>query len=143
MAGQFAKPRSQTYEYGVGGRVPVYRGPMVNGPEPTHRARRADPGRMIGGYRAAREILRSLDALGRGDGATFLDRVWASHEALLLDYETPLVRPTGGGGRYLASTHWPGSASAPGRQTARTCGCWHGSRIPWRARWARARPSRR
>ncbi|MEE1838905.1 3-deoxy-7-phosphoheptulonate synthase [Streptomyces sp. JV190] len=107
LAGQFAKPRSQAYECVVDGSVPVYRGPMVNGPEPTHRARRADPGRMIGGYRAAREVLRSLDAIGRGAGAAPLERVWTGHEALLLDYEAPLVRPTGDGGRYLASTHWP------------------------------------
>ncbi|MER5863494.1 3-deoxy-7-phosphoheptulonate synthase [Kitasatospora sp. NPDC002040] len=108
MAGQFAKPRSQPYECGVGGRLPAYRGPMVNGPEPTLRARRADPGRMIGGYRAARQVFRSLDRLGRGGDAAVLERVWTSHEALLLDYETPLVRPTGeGGGHYLASTHWP------------------------------------
>jgi 3-deoxy-7-phosphoheptulonate synthase len=37
----------------------------------------------------------------------FVTPVWTSHEALLLDYEVPLVRSDETGRRYLASTHWP------------------------------------
>ncbi|MFF8958120.1 3-deoxy-7-phosphoheptulonate synthase [Streptomyces sp. NPDC014894] len=107
LAGQFAKPRSQPYETRDGLTLPVFRGPIVNGPEPTPRARRADPARMLECHTAAGRAHRALDALGRGAGADPLERIWTSHEALLLDYEAPLIRPTGDGGHYLASTHWP------------------------------------
>jgi 3-deoxy-7-phosphoheptulonate synthase len=33
--------------------------------------------------------------------------VWTSHEALILDYERPLLRRTAGGQGYLSSTHLP------------------------------------
>lgn len=33
--------------------------------------------------------------------------VWTSHEALILDYEVPLVRRDDQGQRFLSSTHWP------------------------------------
>ncbi|MER5766198.1 3-deoxy-7-phosphoheptulonate synthase [Streptomyces sp. NPDC001985] len=107
LAGQFAKPRSRPYETRDGVSLPVFRGPLVNGPEPTLRARRADPARMLECRTAAARVHRALDTLGRGAGADPLERIWTSHEALLLDYEGPLVRPTGDGGHYLASTHWP------------------------------------
>ncbi|WP_405462674.1 3-deoxy-7-phosphoheptulonate synthase [Streptomyces anulatus] len=107
LAGQFAKPRSQPYEAVDGGRLPVFRGPIVNGPEATRSARRVDPDRMLACHTAAGRTRSALEELGRGPGADPLKRVWTSHEALLLDYEVPLVRPTGTGGHYLTSTHWP------------------------------------
>lgn len=33
--------------------------------------------------------------------------VWTSHEALLLDYEIPMLRPDREGRLALTSTHWP------------------------------------
>lgn len=33
--------------------------------------------------------------------------MWTSHEALLLDYELPMIRTLADGCRWLASTHWP------------------------------------
>ncbi|MFB9515217.1 3-deoxy-7-phosphoheptulonate synthase [Streptomyces purpureus] len=107
IAGQFVKPRSQNEEMYEGTALPVFRGPMVNGPEPTPEARRPDPSRVLAGYRAARRAVRAIDTLGRGEGAADATRVWTSHEALLLDYEVPMVRRRPGGGSYLATTHWP------------------------------------
>ncbi|GAA2682823.1 MULTISPECIES: 3-deoxy-7-phosphoheptulonate synthase [Actinosynnema] len=107
IAGQYAKPRSADHEVRDGVELPVYRGSIVNSPAPTPAARRADPERVLLGHVAARRAVGAVDGLGRGDGAAPEQRVWTSHEALLLDYEVPQVRRTTTGGLYLASTHWP------------------------------------
>jgi 3-deoxy-7-phosphoheptulonate synthase len=104
IAGQFAKPRSNdTVRHGEI-ELPAYRGHLVNGPEPELGARRPDPLRMPACYRAAHAAVTYLrDESGpHGDPA-----VWTSHEALLLDYEVPLVRRDEHGALWLASTHWP------------------------------------
>ncbi|MFE5401291.1 3-deoxy-7-phosphoheptulonate synthase [Streptomyces sp. NPDC056580] len=108
IAGQFAKPRSSAAETVGATLLPVFRGHMVNGPEPDPEARRADPLRMLTCHMAADEIMKHLgwqrpvaphDPLGPS--------VWTSHEALLLDYELPLVRTAEDGRLFLGSTHWP------------------------------------
>ncbi|USX53527.1 3-deoxy-7-phosphoheptulonate synthase [Lentzea sp. HUAS12] len=98
IAGQFAKPRSQPTEWVDGRELPVFRGHMVNSPVPDPLLRQPQPRRILDGYHAAREIMKHLaqDA-----------RVWTSHEALLLDYETPMVRRDELGQEFLGSTHWP------------------------------------
>ncbi|REE99049.1 3-deoxy-D-arabinoheptulosonate-7-phosphate synthase [Thermomonospora umbrina] len=98
IAGQFVKPRSNPTER-VGGReLPVYRGHQVNGPEPDEGVRQADPKRVLAGYWAAVTAVETLRGRARD--------VWTSHEALLLDYEVPLMRESGDG-LLLTSTHWP------------------------------------
>ncbi|GLF99411.1 3-deoxy-7-phosphoheptulonate synthase [Streptomyces yaizuensis] len=130
IAGQFTKPRSRPTEHVGGVELPVYRGHMVNGPEPDAAVRAPDPTRILTGYRAA---AAAMDRLGWGgtDPAGPDTPVWTSHEALLLDYEIPLLRRTensgssgddgdggdnegggdegggDGGGLLLGSTHWP------------------------------------
>ncbi|MFG3165152.1 3-deoxy-7-phosphoheptulonate synthase [Streptomyces sp. NPDC048232] len=102
IAGQFAKPRSRATEFVNGFELPVFRGHMVNGPQPDHEHRRPDPLRILTGYTAAGAIVGHL---GRHTGNR---RVWTSHEALLLDYEIPLLRTDPATGRlFLGSTHWP------------------------------------
>lgn len=96
IAGQYAKPRSSPTEVVDGVELPVYRGHMVNEPEPTLAARRPDPKRILLGYWAASEAMEALRP-NRFDAP-----LWTSHEALLLDYEEPMLR-----GRLLSSTHWP------------------------------------
>ncbi len=94
IAGQYAKPRSSPWEETSDGRVlPSYRGDAVNGDAPDPRARAADPRRMLRALRHSREVLDTV----RGAGEP---RVFTSHEALLLDYEEPLVR-----GRHSSSAH--------------------------------------
>ncbi|MFJ4778904.1 3-deoxy-7-phosphoheptulonate synthase [Streptomyces sp. NPDC088762] len=105
MAGQFAKPRSERFEQIGELTLPVFRGHMVNAPEPDPHRRRPDPGRMLTGYRAAAGITRELNLRDAARPPT--RRVWTSHEALLLDYEVPMVRESPGGDRWLGSAHWP------------------------------------
>lgn len=104
IGGQFAKPRSNPTEIIGGHEFPAYRGPLVNRPEPTASARRADPARLLDGYLAARRITEALgDPLDTGPDAA---PVWTSHEALVLDYEVPFLRRLQDE-VYLGSTHWP------------------------------------
>jgi 3-deoxy-7-phosphoheptulonate synthase len=107
LAGQFGKPRSRPTEL-VGGReLPVFMGHMVNGPEPDPQLRRPTPERLLAGYRAARtvvDILRHRSVVG---APRVEAPVWTSHEALLLDYEIPMLRQEADGQLLLSSTHWP------------------------------------
>ncbi|WP_309062222.1 3-deoxy-7-phosphoheptulonate synthase [Streptomyces sp.] len=107
MAGQFAKPRSRPTELVDGVELPVYRGHMVNSPEPDARLRRPDPRRLRLGYEAAGRAMEALRGRIALQHPAFVTPVWTSHEALLLDYEVPLIRSDETGRRYLASTHWP------------------------------------
>lgn len=107
IAGQFAKPRSRPTETSGGGEVPVYRGHMVNGPEPDAETRRPDPKRLVAGYWAACAAVEALRSRHERSASTAGERLWTSHEALLLDYELPMVRGDGSTGAVLTSTHWP------------------------------------
>lgn len=107
IAGQYAKPRSSPTETINGQELPVYRGHLVNSPTPTPTDRRADPDRMLTCYHAAD---RTTTLLRQRTGAWMPPTgapVWTSHEALILDYERPLLRTTTTGRTYLASTHLP------------------------------------
>ncbi|WP_308257429.1 3-deoxy-7-phosphoheptulonate synthase [Saccharothrix luteola] len=99
MAGQFAKPRSRPTEVVDGVELPVYRGDLVNAPQGDALARRADPARLVAGYHAARS---ATELLRRHHPS-----LWTSHEALVLDYELPMVRRDDRGVPLLTSTHWP------------------------------------
>lgn len=104
IAGQFAKPRSQTGELVGGQELPVYRGHMVNSPEPDVEPRRPDPKRLLSGYWAATTAMEAIR--DRNGSAPDGRALWTSHEALLLDFEVPMVRADREG-YLLASTHWP------------------------------------
>ncbi|MER5769513.1 3-deoxy-7-phosphoheptulonate synthase [Streptomyces sp. NPDC001985] len=107
IAGQYAKPRSRPTERVGGVELPVFRGHMVNGPEPDAACRRPDPTRILDGYRAAAASMRRLgwrESTAPHEADT---PVWTSHEALLLDYEIPMLRREPSGELLLGSTHWP------------------------------------
>lgn len=106
IAGQFAKPRSQATEVVDGQELPVFRGHMVNAPGPDREGRRPDPLRLLTGYMAASEITRHL-GWGSERPAGPEPTTWTSHEALLLDYELPMVRKAEDGRVVLTSTHFP------------------------------------
>ena len=99
IAGQFAKPRSNADEHVNGQVLPAYRGDSVNCAEPDPDGRQPDPRRLLAAYDAASAALGHLDH-------EFDRPLWTSHEALLLDYEVPLLRRTEEG-LFLSSTHWP------------------------------------
>jgi 3-deoxy-7-phosphoheptulonate synthase len=108
LAGQYGKPRSNPTETVNGVELPVYRGHLVNRPEPDAALRRPDPDHLLSGYRAASDTMHYLGWRGTaGRRSEFGVPVWTSHEALLLDYELPLLRREPDGSLLLASTHWP------------------------------------
>lgn len=99
LAGQYAKPRSQPEEVIGDLRLPAFRGLLINGAEPDPVARRHDPRRLLAGYRAAAAASGFLRSHAPG--------TWTSHDALVLDYELPLLRRAADGRLLLSSTHWP------------------------------------
>ncbi|MBL1065943.1 3-deoxy-7-phosphoheptulonate synthase [Streptomyces sp. 7-21] len=112
LAGQYAKPRSNSHETLPDGTVlPVYRGDAVNSAEATEAARQPDPQRLLAAYDHARQALDTLathyparpgDASGQAVRAA-LAPTYTSHEALLLEYEHALTRADERGGRYGSS----------------------------------------
>jgi 3-deoxy-7-phosphoheptulonate synthase len=66
MAGQYAKPRSTDMETREGVTLPAYRGDLVNRPEFTPEARRADPQLLLRGYERAALTLNFVRALVDG-----------------------------------------------------------------------------
>jgi 3-deoxy-7-phosphoheptulonate synthase len=119
MAGQYAKPRSQSVEtLADGRRIPAYRGDAVNGLQVSAAGRQADPRRLLTSYSRSRLTLDQLR------GRLYMGQpVFVSHEALLRDYEEPLTR--GDGHPYSAGAHlvWIGD---------RTRRLWN-----WHIQWAR------
>jgi 3-deoxy-7-phosphoheptulonate synthase len=109
IAGQFTKPRTSPTELVDGQVLPVYRGHMVNGPDPDPASRRHDPNRMLIGYSASQAVLSHLGwNLGKDRNVARANpTVWTSHEALLLDYEESMLRDDERRTTWLASTHWP------------------------------------
>ena len=85
FAGQYAKPRSKPTETRGGVTLPSYFGDLVNRPDFTPAARRADPQLLVAGYMHAAltiNFIRSLSAAGFADlhhpeywDLTFLKRV--------------------------------------------------------------------
>lgn len=80
IAGQYAKPRSSDNETVDGRTIPVYRGDMVNGSDPTLEARLPDPRRMLEGYFRATATLNLVRAFV-GGGYAALDQVHSWSEA--------------------------------------------------------------
>ncbi len=109
IAGQFAKPRSRPVETHKGRELPVFRGHMINSETPTTEARRHDPYRMLWAYRAGLKVSDRLR--GSRDGAparSVAAGPWTSHEMLVIDYETSLLRMDFESGMiFLGSAHFP------------------------------------
>jgi 3-deoxy-7-phosphoheptulonate synthase len=79
IAGQLAKPRSDTHE--SDGITPVFRGPIVNGFHPNDREAKGE--RLAQAYNFSSDVRYRLD---RQDGK----KIYTSHEALHLAYEQSL-----------------------------------------------------
>ena len=72
VAGQFAKPRSQSVETVGGAKYPVYRGDIIN--DLDVRYREADPDRMLTAYHQSAQTLNLIRAFIQG-GYTRIDQV--------------------------------------------------------------------
>jgi len=88
FAGQYAKPRSTDNETNDGLTLPVYRGDMVNGLEPTLASRRHDPRRMLEGYFRSAATLNLVHAFTRG-GSAALNRIGSWGHASFGDFRVP------------------------------------------------------
>lgn len=111
IAGQFAKPRSESEETQNGVSLPSYRGDIINGHHFTTEARFPDPERMLQGYLQSVQSLnilrycstlpkyglesimkqRNIESNNFQEGFP-IDNIYSSHECLLLPYEEALCR---------------------------------------------------
>lgn len=74
MAGQFAKPRSDSFEEKDGVKLPSYRGDNINGDAFDEKSRIPDPHRMIRAYTQSAATLNLLRAFATG-GYAAMQRV--------------------------------------------------------------------
>lgn len=74
MAGQFAKPRSDSFEEKDGVKLPSYRGDNINGDSFDEKSRIPDPHRMIRAYTQSAATLNLLRAFATG-GYAAMQRV--------------------------------------------------------------------
>ncbi|KAK1274284.1 hypothetical protein QJS04_geneDACA012037 [Acorus gramineus] len=72
MAGQFAKPRSGTFETRDGVTLPVYQGDNINGDAFDAKARSPDPERLLSAYRQSAATLNLLRAFATGGYAAIV-----------------------------------------------------------------------
>ncbi|MGV9310697.1 3-deoxy-7-phosphoheptulonate synthase [Streptomyces sp. NPDC003691] len=107
MGGQFAKPRSRETERHGGREMPSFRGHMINSAIPTPLTRLPNPRRMVWAYQAGAEVHAAMRE-HRAAGGLPGEGPWSSHEALVIDYESRLIRTDPAADEaYLSSTHFP------------------------------------
>ncbi len=92
FAGQYAKPRSADTETKEGVTLPAYRGDLVNAPEFTAAARRADPARLLEGHARSAMTINFVRGLIDGGFADlhhpeYWDLDWVKHSPLAADYQ--------------------------------------------------------
>ncbi|HWG67145.1 MAG TPA: 3-deoxy-7-phosphoheptulonate synthase class II [Rhodanobacteraceae bacterium] len=91
FAGQYAKPRSADTETIDGVTLPVYRGDLVNAPDFTAEARRADPARMLEGHARSAMTMNFVRALIDGGFADlhhpeYWNLAWVEGSPLAAEY---------------------------------------------------------
>lgn len=82
IAGQFAKPRSESFENLNGTLLPIYRGDIVNSNEANAAARLPQPVNLIRAYKNAKKAFQYIERHSKNK------KIYTSHEALLLEYES-------------------------------------------------------
>lgn len=108
MGGQFAKPRSQATESHGPLSIPFFRGHMINSDIATSMTRKPDPRRMVWAYEASDSVQRVMRTYRQGSRRAATEGPWSSHEALVIDYESRLLRrDPHTDDQYLGSTHLP------------------------------------
>ncbi len=91
FAGQYAKPRSTDTETRDGVTLPSYRGDIINSPEFTAEARRADPHRLLRAHSYSAMTMNFVRALIDGGFADlhhpeYWDLAWVDHSPLAAEY---------------------------------------------------------
>lgn len=92
FAGQYAKPRSSSFEERDGRKLPSYRGDIINRPEFTPEARTPDPQRLLQAYNHSASTLNFLRALSEGGFADlnhpeYWDLDFVQHSPLSKEYQ--------------------------------------------------------
>jgi 3-deoxy-7-phosphoheptulonate synthase len=111
FAGQYAKPRSTDHETRDGVTLPSFRGDVVNGPEFTPEARRADPQRLIQGHAHSALTMNFVRALIDGGFADlhhpeYWDLAWVEHSPLAAEYRR-MVAAIGDSLRFMETLAGP------------------------------------
>jgi len=91
FAGQYAKPRSADTETRDGVTLPAFRGDLINSPDFTPAARRADPRRLIKAHARSAMTMNFVRALIDGGFADlhhpeYWDLAWVEHSPLAAEY---------------------------------------------------------
>lgn len=109
FAGQYAKPRSTDNEERGGVSLPSYRGDIVNSPEFTAQARRADPQRLIDGHAHSALTMNFVRSLIDGGFADlhhpeYWDLEWVKYSPLQNEYQH-MVESIGESLRFMETLH--------------------------------------
>ncbi|HEX3897290.1 MAG TPA: 3-deoxy-7-phosphoheptulonate synthase class II [Rudaea sp.] len=105
FAGQYAKPRSADTETREGETLPSYRGDIINAPEFTAQARRADPQRLIEAHSRSALTMNFVRSLIDGGFADlhhpeYWDLAWVEHSPLQSEYKK-MVEAIGDSVRFM------------------------------------------
>ena len=84
IAGQYAKPRTENYEFKGQIKYPTFRGDLIHSYELTEKSREFNALRFLDGYECSYKILKKIKS--------FNHSLFTSHEALELNYESSLTR---------------------------------------------------
>lgn len=111
FAGQYAKPRSTDTETRDGVTLPSFRGDLVNSPEFTPEARRADPQRLIQAHAHSALTMNFVRALIDGGFADlhhpeYWDLAWVEHSPLAAEYRR-MVAAIGDSLRFMETLAGP------------------------------------
>ncbi len=112
IAGQYAKPRTDALEVRNGQALPIYKGDMLNGYNFSQESRVMKPSRILDAYNHATQALNSIQKFYVQNNTS--QRMFTSHEALVLDYENGLTRVSENTQEfynYSAHTVWLGQQS--------------------------------
>jgi len=111
FAGQYAKPRSTDTETRDGVTLPSFRGDLINGPEFTAAARRADPQRLLRAHAHSALTMNFVRALVDGGFADlhhpeYWDLAWVEHAPLAAEYRR-MVAAIGDSLRFMETLAGP------------------------------------
>lgn len=84
IAGQYAKPRTEQFEFKNNSKILSYRGDIINSINYSEADRSPDPKRLITAYEKSKQTVNWINKIKKSN-------LFISHEALLLHYESSLT----------------------------------------------------